>query len=217
MPTSRGPVSLRLHDNAPRAAAPGESTFMIAAPDGRLLLDASIDRLPTRGPARLASSRRRSAVVALVALTVLLLAGPLLDARAAARAPRREMQVTFTIVAVIVVGTALLAVAFAVSPWAAVTGDRKAFKLLLGGLASAAIVATLVSAARPPAGRAAGPAPRSRGNRWRYLSPCSSPAACSSRPCWSCSSVCSAAASIRRRWTCGISPCTRGPAPASRR
>src|SRR6185503_16157697 len=96
-----------------------------------------------------ASHRRAvwAVAVALIALTVLLLAGPLLDARVAARAPRREMQLTFTIVAVIVIGTALLAVAFAVAPWSAVPANRKAFKLLIGGLSSAAVAATLVSAA----------------------------------------------------------------------
>jgi len=118
-----------------------------SAPDGRPLLDVSID-LATIASERASHRRAVGAVaVALVALTVLLLAGPLLDARIAARAPRREMQLTFTIVAVVVIGTALLAIAFAVSPWSAVPANRKAFKLLIGGLSSAAVAATLVSAA----------------------------------------------------------------------
>ena len=147
MPTRRGPVSARLHDSAPRVASPGVSTFTIDAPDGRPLLDVSID-LSTIAAERASHRRAVGAVaVALVALTVLLLAGPLLDARIAARAPRREMQLTFTIVAVVVIGTALLVIAFAVSPWSAVPANRKAFKLLIGGLSSAAVAATLVSAA----------------------------------------------------------------------
>jgi signal transduction histidine kinase len=147
MPTSHGRVSLRLHDSTRSRTAPGQSSFTIDAPDGRPLLDASID-LASLAAERAWHRRAVGAIaVALIGLTVLLLAGPLLDARVAARAPRREMQLTFTIIAVIVIGTALLAVAFALSPWSAVPGNRKAFKLLLGGLSTAAIVATLVSAA----------------------------------------------------------------------
>jgi len=147
MPTSRGPVSLRLHGGAPAPADATRSTFTISAPDGRPLLDASIS-LAAIAAERAALRRSVGAIaIALVALIVLLLAGPLLDARILARSPRREITLTFTIVAVVIIGTALLAIAFAVAPWSAVPGNRKAFKLLLGGLSAAAIAATLVSAA----------------------------------------------------------------------
>ena len=146
MPTARGPVSLRLHDAAAPAAADGTS-FVIAAPDGTPMLDASV------APAELAAERvriRRTIVataIAVLALTVLLLAGPLLDARSAARAPRRECQLTLTILLIILGGGALLWLAFGISPWSSVAGHRKAFRMLLSGTMAAALTATLVSGA----------------------------------------------------------------------
>ena len=148
MPTLRGAVSLRLHDaSAIPSAGSGNAAFVIAGPDGTPLLDASIDM------ATLADDRadlRRSVValaLAVAALTVLLFAGPLLDRRAVARDARREVQLTLMILGVILAGSALLWIAFTVSPWSSVHGHRRAFKLLLGGLTSAGLAATLVSAA----------------------------------------------------------------------
>ena len=148
MPTVRGPVSLRLHDaRASASATAGVATFVISAADGTPLLDASIDM------AKLAEGRadlRRTVValaLAVAALTVLLFAGPLLDRRGAARHARRELQLTLLILGVILAGSALLWLAFTVSPWSNVHGHRRAFKLLLGGLTSAGLAATVVSAA----------------------------------------------------------------------
>ena len=144
MPTARGPVSLRLHDG--RTAVP-PNTFVIQAPDGRPLLDASI------APSALAAARarlRRSIValaVAVFALTVLLLGGPLLDARAGARTAPREWRLTVAIILVTLAGATLLALAFQISPWSSVRANRTAFRLLLGGITAAAVSATIVSAA----------------------------------------------------------------------
>jgi signal transduction histidine kinase len=123
------------------------NTFVIQAPDGRPLLDASI------APSALAAARarvRRSIValaVAVFALTVLLLGGPLLDARAGARTAPREWRLTVAIILVTLAGAALLALAFQISPWASVRANRTAFRLLLGGITAAAVSATIVSAA----------------------------------------------------------------------
>jgi hypothetical protein len=144
MPTARGAVSLRLHDDQ-AAAAP--NTFVIQTPDGRPLLVAAI------APSELAAARARlrrfvvALAIAVFAITVLFLGGPLLDARADARAVRLEWRLTLTIVLVTLAGTALLWLAFQISPWSSVRANRTAFRLLLGGIAAAAASATIVSAA----------------------------------------------------------------------
>ena len=106
MPTARGPVSLRLHDTRGPAPALDGTTFVIATPDGTPLLDASV--APSVLAAERASLRRAvvATAIAVLALTVLLLVGPLLDARAIARSPVREWRLTLTIVAVFVAGIA---------------------------------------------------------------------------------------------------------------
>ncbi len=148
MPTALGPVSLRLHGaRAQAAGASAATTFVIAAPDGSPLLDASV------APSELAEARarlRRTVValaIAVLAVTVLLFAGPVLDARSTARAGRREWRLTLTILAVILAGSALLWLAFTISPWSDARVNRTAFRLLLGGVAAAAVSATIVSAA----------------------------------------------------------------------
>jgi signal transduction histidine kinase len=144
MPTARGPVSLKLHDGR---APPAPNTFVIQAPDGRPLLDAAI------APAELAATRERlrrfvvALAIAVFALTVLLLAGPLLDARAGASTAPRDWRLTLTIIVVTLAGAALLAVAFQISPWSSVRANRTAFRLLLAGITAAAVAATIVSAA----------------------------------------------------------------------
>jgi len=149
MPTARGPVSLRLHDPAgpPPAASPSAATFVIEAPDGVRLLDASI-ATSELASTRLALRRTVGALsIAALAFTVLLLAGPLLDGRAAARSPRREWRLTLMTLVAIVAGGALLWLAFTIAPWSAVRVNRTAFRLLLAGTGAAALSATIVSAA----------------------------------------------------------------------
>ena len=132
-----GRVSLRLHDaRAPRPRR--RKTFVIAAPDGTPLLDASVTL------AHLAEDRARlrrtvaAAAIAVLAITVLLLAGPLLDGRAAVRSAPRESRLTLMILLVIVAGVGLLWLAFTISPWSSARVNRSAFRLLLGGIGSAA-------------------------------------------------------------------------------
>ena len=148
MQTSRAPVSLRLHD--PRAPAPDASvatTFTVAGSDGAPLLDASV------AVSVLVAERvrlRRTVVasaIGVLAFTVLLLAGPLLDNRSAARSPRPEWRLTLTILLVILAGGALFTLAFLIAPWSSGPGNRSAFRLLLGGVVAAALSATIVSAA----------------------------------------------------------------------
>jgi signal transduction histidine kinase len=144
MPTARGAVSLRLHEET---APPAPHTFVIRTADGEPLLDASI------ATSELAAARvrlRRSVValaIAMFGFTVLLLAGPLLDARAVARAAALEWRLTATIAVVIVAGSALLWLAFQISPWSGERANQTAFRLVLGGITAAALAATFVSAA----------------------------------------------------------------------
>jgi signal transduction histidine kinase len=147
MPTGRGRVTLRLLDATQPPSPPGTVRFPLRAPDGTTLVEADVD--PSALAARRAALRRSvgAMAIAVVAVTVLLLSGPLLDARVGARVPPREVRLTIAIVAVIAAGAALLGVAFRIAPWSGVAGYRSAFRLALGGLVAAAAAATLVSAA----------------------------------------------------------------------
>ena len=146
MPTRRAQVQLRLHDPS-NSAGPSAAAFTVAAPDGTPLVDVSIppEEL-TGGRERL---RRYVALLALsvVAVTVLLLTGPLLDARVRAREPWRELRLTAAILAVVLAGAGLLWLAFLISPASEPEGHRRAVAVLLGGATAAALSATLVSAA----------------------------------------------------------------------
>jgi len=146
MPTSRGPVVLRLHGAADTAAASAPS-FVVAAADGSPLVDVTIP--PGELAGRRAALRRMAgaAAIALLAFTTLLLAGPLLDARARARTARDEIRLTAMIGIVVIAGSGLLWLAFTVAPWSGVAAHRTAFRLLLGGGTAAALAATCVSAA----------------------------------------------------------------------
>jgi signal transduction histidine kinase len=143
MPTSRAQVQLRLHD----PANPPAAGFVVAGPDGTPLVDVVIP------PSELTGGRthlRRVvgfAALTILAITLLLLAGPLLDARLRARDAGRELRLTAAIVAVVVAGAGLLWLAFLVSPASDAEGHRRAVAVLLGGVAAAGVAATLVSAA----------------------------------------------------------------------
>ena len=146
MPTKYAQVQLRLHDpsNARSSAVPG---FTVAAPDGTPLVDVFIP------PAELTAGRqqlRRTvgfALLTVLAVTLLLLGGPLLDARARARDSRGELRLTIAIVAVVLGGAALLWLAFLISPASDSPEHRRAVAVLLGGASAAAVAAALVSAA----------------------------------------------------------------------
>jgi signal transduction histidine kinase len=149
MPTPRGPVTLQLHDRMDGTASSdgGARRFVLAGPDGVPLLDAAV-RFPDVAAVRARMRRTVAAVaIAVFASTILLLAGPLLDRRAAARDASRELRLTGLIVMVVLAGVGLLDVAFASSPWWRMASNRTAIKLLLGGIGAAALSATLVSAA----------------------------------------------------------------------
>ncbi|MEO6239240.1 MAG: ATP-binding protein [Vicinamibacterales bacterium] len=144
MPTARAAVALRLH----REGTPGQpNSFAILTADGRPLLDASV-ATSDLAAARLRLRRGVVAIaVTIFACTMLLFAGPLLDARASARAAAGEWRLTLTIIAVILVGIGLLWLGFQISPWSVTAAHRTAFRLLLGGVAVAALAAAIVSAA----------------------------------------------------------------------
>jgi signal transduction histidine kinase len=148
MVTDRGSVTLRLHDaHAPPPERPRERTFQISAPDGTPLLDASV---PFASVAAMRDEHRRTVAgiaLAIFALTLLLLIGPVLDRRSAARNGRRELTMTLFAVALILSGGALLWIGFRISPWYPVAVNREAMKLLLAGTLMAAVVAAWVSAA----------------------------------------------------------------------
>jgi signal transduction histidine kinase len=148
MPTARAPVSLHFHDAWPAASpGPAVTTFVVASPDGTPMLDASV------ATSALVAARARlrrtvvAAAIGVLALTVLLLAGPLLDARSAARSGRLEWRGTLLILVVILSGSALVWLAFRIAPWSASRVNRTAFRLLLVGITATALSGTIVSAA----------------------------------------------------------------------
>jgi signal transduction histidine kinase len=140
------PVSLRLPQAEPLAPDPATHAFVVRAGDGGEILDASV-RLDDLRSARV-DLRRTVAAIALIlfAGTILLLAGPLFDRRAAARAPGAEARLTLAIVAVIVAGGALVWFAFAIAPWTRTAVPRAAARLCIAGGTAAAVAAALASA-----------------------------------------------------------------------
>jgi signal transduction histidine kinase len=133
--TPIAPVSLRIEGAGEPLVAEG---FLLRAPDGQPLAEASLDRGDLRR-AR-AAWRRRVAAVALTALaiTVFLLIGPLLDRRVRGVSAREVIAPTATASALLLTGTGLLwcavATAFARRPDIGPS-------LAIGGSTAAALVA----------------------------------------------------------------------------
>ena len=214
MPTARGPVSLRLHDaRAPARRADG-TTFVVAAPDGTPLLDASVAPVgPRRASARACAApswRRRSRCWRSRCCCS---SGRCSTRGRSPRAPGREWRLTPD------------------HPG----GVRRRHRDAVAGLHDFAVVergrrtARRAACCSPACWR---PASRRRSSRppsgcgWRCArgggvprtircssSRCSWRAAWSSPGCWCSSSARWDGASIRRRSISGISRCTRGRAP----
>ena len=158
LPTSIASVSLRAPDGG-AADTPPPFSFLLRAPSGEPLLEAQVARSDLE-QARDAWRRLvLSVTLGVLALTVLLMAGPLLDRRAQARAPGQYLQALGALVTLVVVARALLW--FAMPPRA--TGPpvfspaaysstafghvlRSPVDFLLTGLALAALVALAVHA-----------------------------------------------------------------------
>ncbi len=141
LPDLMVPVSLRT-PTGPTASFP--DSFVIAGPDGVPLVEASI------GTANLKEARERrrriviAAVVGVLGVTLLLLAGPLLDRRVGAGSASREFALSVALALVVLAGIAVL--------WAACAFlERPAWNapltLLFVGAAAAAVAATAVSGA----------------------------------------------------------------------
>ncbi len=141
MPTPIAPVSLRLRYEG-AGDQPRTNAFAINAPDGAPLLEASV------APADLDASRHRwrrfviGAVIAVLAVTVLMTTGPLLDRRTRARTPAQEAALSATVGGVIVATLGLLWTAVAVARASPV---RWPLALLLSGATAAALAATAVA------------------------------------------------------------------------
>ena len=158
LPTSIASVSLRAHDEG-MADTARPLSFLLLAPSGEPLLEARVARSDLE-QARDAWRRLvLSVTLGVLALTVLLMAGPLLDRRAQARAPGQYLQALGALVTLVVVARVLLW--FAMPPRA--TGPpafspaaysstafgpvlRSPVDFLLTGLALAALVALAVHA-----------------------------------------------------------------------
>ena len=150
MPRDRASVLLHLPSRTPPA-----SGFVLAAPDGTPLIDASVSQ------SELAASRARlrdgtlALALIVLAITILLLAGPLLDRRARALPGNRELSLTLAIVGITLGAAAALAIAFAIgqsvlqSSPASSRALRAGLLLLLVGVVATAVIAALV----PPAAR----------------------------------------------------------------
>ena len=105
--SSSAPVLLRVW-SGPRDAAADASRFVVKGPDGARLLEADVLPAALAGARRAWRSRVLSLVVLILAVTVLLLAGPLLDWRARARSTEDYMSAVVSLVGVILTGQVLL-------------------------------------------------------------------------------------------------------------
>ena len=143
LPTSIAPVSLRTA--ADGAADTPPLSFRLLAPSGEPLLEAFVAR---SGLEQTRTGWRRSVfatMLAVLALTVLLMAGPLLDWRAQARSRRDYLQALGALVAVVLLARVLLWLAIPPSP-STTFGPvlRSPVDLLLTGLLLVALVALAV-------------------------------------------------------------------------
>lgn len=147
MPRKRASVLLHVHGTVRQP-----SDFVLAGPDGTPLLDAAISE--TELATSRSELRRGVAAIALAvgAITLLLLVGPLLDMRIRASSAGRELGFALAIVTLTVAGTALLAAAVVAGRSFLAGGSSNraldaGLTLLLGGLLASAILAVLVTSA----------------------------------------------------------------------
>jgi signal transduction histidine kinase len=143
VPTPVGPATLRPRHEVP-SETPRPGALLLRAPSGELLLEASVSQAAV-SEAR-AAVRRRFASISIVALgiTLLLMIGPSLDRRAAARHDRGYVRATASAVALAALGGSILWIAFSVLERGAIGTPTT---LLLAGITAAAIVAVLVGPA----------------------------------------------------------------------
>ncbi len=137
------PITLRL----PGETAPAELdaySFPIAAPDGSTLVIASVSRSDLEAARDRARRQIAALVIAIGGITLLLLAGPLLDRRAAARESSGEIRMSVAIGALLAAGAAVEWLAIRVATDAPLSGP---VALLVSGAAAAALAATAVSGA----------------------------------------------------------------------
>ena len=141
--TPVAPASLRLRHEVP-GDQPREGALLLRAPSGELLLEAFVSPASLR-EAR-TSWRRRvgTLVIVVVGVTMLLMIGPLLDRRAAARDERTFIRTTMSAIAIAAIGGVVVWLAFVVQarglPHTSVT-------LLMAGFTAASIVALLAGPA----------------------------------------------------------------------
>jgi signal transduction histidine kinase len=140
LPTPVGPATLRPRHEVP-SETPRPGALLLRAPSGELLLEASVAQSAV-SQARAAVRRQFASVaIAVAGLTILLLIGPLLDRRAAARDERSYLRATAATVALAALGGGIVWLALAVLT-DAVTATPAT--LLLAGFTAASIVALLV-------------------------------------------------------------------------
>jgi signal transduction histidine kinase len=139
LPTPLGPASLRMPWEG-AGNRPGQHVFILRDPSGAALVEASIP--PVNLERTRAAWRRTVVAIVLVglAVTCLLLIGPLLDRRSRARKTSDVMRPTLGAIALVFAGAGAIWAAFAVS------GSRQlpsGVALLLGGGLAAALAALL--------------------------------------------------------------------------
>jgi signal transduction histidine kinase len=136
LPTALVPVTVRTRP-AGATAPGGPFTFVIAASDGGFVLEAEVS------PDALAAARAswqhmtRAAVLCVIAITLLLLTGPLIDLRRQTRVMSRFLSLTALLILLVVVARGVLYIALApLAPSSAPTP----FDLLLSTFTMAAVV-----------------------------------------------------------------------------
>ena len=139
LPTPLGPASLRMPWEGP-GDRPGQHAFVLRDPSGAALVEASIT--PVNLERARAAWRRAVIVIVLVglAVTCLLLIGPLLDRRSRARETSDVVRPTLGAIALVFAGAGAIWAASAVSGWRQLPSGAA---LLLGGGVAAALAALL--------------------------------------------------------------------------
>jgi signal transduction histidine kinase len=138
--TPLGPAALRTKwEGAGDQERP--SAFVLRSPSGEALMEVSVAPQDIQQTRRMNRRITTGLVLGLSAVTALLLIGPLLDRRSAARVPREVVRTTIAAIVLVLTSIAGLWMALALGTTHA---PGRSLNLLLGGITAAALVALLI-------------------------------------------------------------------------
>jgi signal transduction histidine kinase len=134
LPTSLVPVRIRTRASASQAA-PDPFTFVVPAPGGGVLLEAEVPRAELAAARETWRNATWAAVIGVLALTLLLCAGPLIDLQRRTRVTSEYLMASSALVVIVIAARGILY--FALRP---LSPGPTAFDLLLTTLSMMAVV-----------------------------------------------------------------------------